>query len=178
MTNLTMLLATLVLASDIALVLFALLSIAALFSGKLRALRRILIGILSANALPLAFLVALVSTLGSLYFSEILNYVPCELCWFQRIFMYPQVVIFAIALLRNNRRIFSYTIPLSAIGGSISAYNYWLQLAAANATSCSGGVSCADIQFLAYGYITIATMALTGFILIVFLGLTSRKSNR
>jgi disulfide bond formation protein DsbB len=176
MIGLTLPLATLVLFSDIGLVLFALLSISAIFSGKLRSIRRFLIGILSGNALPLAFLVALVSTLGSLYFSEILQYVPCELCWFQRIFMYPQVVIFAIALLKNDKGAFWYAIPLSAIGGSISVYNYWLQLAA-SATSCAGGASCSDMQFLSYGYITIATMALTGFMLIIFLGLTSRSKN-
>ncbi|GJM71062.1 hypothetical protein HMSSN036_32780 [Paenibacillus macerans] len=72
----------------------------------------------------LAWLVALVATAGSLYLSEVLHYEPCRLCWFQRIFMYPQVILLGIAAYRNDRSIIPYVLPLSIIGGTISLYHY------------------------------------------------------
>jgi disulfide bond formation protein DsbB len=167
-------LATLVLISDIAIALFLLLNIAGIFSSNARKLAAKVKSIIARYALQFGFAVALVSTLGSLYFSEIAGFIPCELCWFQRIFMYPQAIIFGIALLKKDSRVLTYTLPLSVIGGAFSAYNYYLQLTASKAT-CSIGESCATSPFFLYGYITIATMALTGFVILAVIGIISRS---
>jgi len=70
--------------------------------------------------LTFAWVVALVATLGSLYYSEVRLFLPCELCWYQRIFMYPQAIILAIALWRQDFGVWPYSLALSLIGGSIS----------------------------------------------------------
>ena len=70
-----------------------------------------------------AFLVSLIATLGSLFFSEIMNFVPCSLCWYQRIFMYPLVFIFLTNLLYPDKSVFKYSFPLVFIGLIISIYH-------------------------------------------------------
>ncbi|KPC98964.1 Disulfide bond formation protein C [Geobacillus sp. BCO2] len=70
---------------------------------------------------------SLIATLGSLYFSEVLGFIPCDLCWFQRIFMYPQVIILGIAIVRKDAAAARYSFTLSLIGGGISLYHYGLQ---------------------------------------------------
>ncbi len=177
---LTLPLATLVLASDIAIALFVLLGIASVFSAPARKLKDKLTSRVSKHALAFAFVVALVSTIGSLYFSEIAHFEPCRLCWFQRIFMYPQAILLGLALFKKDTKIFSYAVPLSIIGGAISIYNYFLQVSAAAgsaASSCSAtGVSCASTPFFSYGYIIIPVMALTGFVLIILSAYISRRA--
>ena len=70
--------------------------------------------------LAFAWIVALVATLGSLYYSEVRLFLPCELCWYQRIFMYPQAVILGLALWRQDLGVWPYSLALALIGGSIS----------------------------------------------------------
>ena len=118
------------------------------------------------NALTLIFIIASVATLGSLFLSEVASFVPCKLCWWQRIFMYPTAVISFIALLRNDKKSAFYILPLGIIGGTIAAYHYVMQLFP-NLLECSEEVAkCSTIQFAQYGYITIPVMALTAFLLI------------
>lgn len=129
-------------------------------------------------AIYFAWIVAIVATAGSLYLSEILHYEPCKLCWFQRIFMYPQVILLGIAAYRNDRSILSYAIPLSVIGGCISTYHYAEQKlpALAKVLPCRVGIPCNTSQINLLGFITIPLMALTAFILIiVFLSLGREK---
>ena len=71
--------------------------------------------------LAFAWIVALVATLGSLYYSEVRLFLPCELCWYKRIFMYPQAVILGLALGRQDFGVWPYSLALSLIGGSLSA---------------------------------------------------------
>jgi hypothetical protein len=175
MAILTMPLAILVLTSDIAVVVFLLFTLCGIFSSNARRARTAINILIAKYSLQLALSVALVSTLGSLYFSEIANYVPCELCWFQRIFMYPQVLLLGIALLKKDKEIFAYTVPLSIIGGLISAYNYYLQLVP-SAAICSANAPCSVSQFLIFGYINITVMALTGFVLLTLLGLVRHNA--
>jgi disulfide bond formation protein DsbB len=114
-----------------------------------------------------AFTISLISTLGSLFLSEIAGMAPCELCWFQRIFMYPLVLIFGIALYKNDNKVVFYALPMSIIGMFISMYhNYLIWFTVP--TSCSG-VSCTTKYITELGYITIPLMALTGFIMIILL---------
>lgn len=112
--------------------------------------------------------IALIATAGSLYFSEIRGYIPCELCWIQRIFMYPLVIVAGVAYFQKNVRIALTTLVLSAIGGLISLYHYGIQklsFLADSAPSC-GQVPCTGQYINWLGFITIPFLALTAFILI------------
>lgn len=123
-------------------------------------------------AFNLAFIVALIATLGSLFYSEIAKYEPCKLCWFERIFMYPQVILFGIAIWKKHTEIWIYTLTLSIIGLLITIYHYILQLGVTIPLPCSVvgyAASCSKKFFLQYGYITIPMMALTAFLLIILL---------
>lgn len=120
------------------------------------------------NLLLFMWVVSLTATMGSLYFSEIRGYEPCELCWIQRIFMYPLVIILGIAYIQRNARIAVTTATLSIIGGAISLYHYSLQkvdFLSENAPSC-GRVSCTGEYINLLGFITIPFLALIAFVLI------------
>jgi disulfide bond formation protein DsbB len=115
-----------------------------------------------------AWMVAIVATLGSLYFSEIRMFVPCLLCWWQRIFMYPLVLLLAVATFRGDSGIWRYALPLSAIGLATSTYHYLLQKVPGLGApaSCAVGVPC-TVQYVNYfGFITIPFMAGIAFLLI------------
>lgn len=114
-----------------------------------------------------ALIVAIVATAGSLVYSEVVGYTPCKLCWFQRVFMYPQTILLALAYFKKDKNIKTYIQTLCGIGGSISIYHYIIQLLAKPSFFCSvGSVDCAQRVTLQFGYITIPLMALTAFALI------------
>lgn len=134
--------------------------------------------ILGDRAIFLAFTVALTATLGSLYLSEIAHFTPCKLCWLQRIFMYPLVIILGTALYKKRQDVAVYVLPLSLVGGLISSYHYYLQMNPQPLAPCSDigfSVSCSDRFVTSYGYITIPWMALSAFVLIGLLMLISLK---
>ncbi|SEN21154.1 disulfide bond formation protein DsbB [Lihuaxuella thermophila] len=124
-----------------------------------------------AYSLYFAWIVSLVATGGSLYFSEIAGYIPCTLCWFQRIFMYPLVFLLGIASYRDDRSIIPYIYPLTIVGGLISLYHVLLQNipGLANISPCTVGVPCHLDYIHWFGFITIPVLALTAFILISLL---------
>jgi disulfide bond formation protein DsbB len=124
---------------------------------------------------PLTFAVAAVSTAGSLYFSESAGFVPCRLCWFQRIAMYPIAVVALVALLRRDRAARWYILPLAVIGAAISSYHVAIEQGWVNdSESCAlFGPSCADVWFEAFGFVTLAMMALAGFVSIIVLNTVS-----
>lgn len=116
-----------------------------------------------------SWLVSIVATFGSLYFSEIKKYVPCELCWYQRILMYPLAILLCIAYVRKDWKMSFYAMILSGIGGCISLYHYLTQKIAIfgeNAIGCSVGVPCTTQYINWFGFITIPFLALVAFILI------------
>jgi disulfide bond formation protein DsbB len=117
-----------------------------------------------------AWLVAIVATSGSLYFSEVRAFVPCSLCWFQRIFMYPLVIILGIASFRQDKKIIPYVLPLSIVGGLIAAWHVLEEnLPALELPICNVGVPC-SVKYVNYlGFITIPVMSLTAFSLITIL---------
>lgn len=120
------------------------------------------------NSLLFIWIVSTVATLGSLYFSEIKQYEPCLLCWYQRIFMYPIVIISLIAYLQKNVRIAVTTATFACIGGAISLYHYGIQkvdFLMDSAPAC-GRVPCTGDYINWLGFITIPFLALTAFILI------------
>lgn len=122
----------------------------------------------SKNIKYLIFFQALLATLGSLFFSEVLKYPPCVLCWYQRIVMYPVVVISAVSILRQERGLSAYVLPLSLIGLAISAYHNLLyyNLIPESVAPCVAGVSCTTKFFAWFGFITIPFLSMVGFIVI------------
>ncbi|HEY8488370.1 MAG TPA: disulfide oxidoreductase, partial [Thermaerobacter sp.] len=103
-----------------------------------------------------------------LYFSEVMGFIPCKLCWWQRIFMYPQVLLLGMASYRDDRRLIPYLWPLSAVGGSISAFHYIQeQIPGLRVPVCGADVSCFTPWINWFGFITIPFMALTAFTLIL-----------
>lgn len=125
------------------------------------------------NLLLFMWIVATSATMGSLYFSEIRGYEPCELCWIQRIFMYPLVIILGVAFIQKNSRIAVTTAAFSIIGGAISLYHYTIQkvdFMSENAPSC-GRVSCTGEYINLLGFITIPFLALISFTLIAIASL-------
>jgi disulfide bond formation protein DsbB len=122
-----------------------------------------------ANYLPyIAWFIALVSMVGSLFFSEVMDLAPCVLCWYQRIAMYPLVLIIGIGIINRDSNLKKYALPLSLIGLVIAAYHNLLYygLIADSIIPCKEGVSCTSRQIEWLGFITIPLMALTAFIAI------------
>ena len=123
--------------------------------------------LLAGSALTGAFVVALLATAGSLYFSEVAQYEPCTLCWYQRIAMYPLVVILGIAAWRGDTRVRRYVVPLVGIGAAIALYHYALErVPALDSGVCSSAVPCTFVWFEELGFISLPYLALSAFLLI------------
>jgi len=121
----------------------------------------------------LAFVVAGTAMVGSLYFSEVADYVPCKLCWYQRIAMYSLAVILLVAAIKHDAGVTKYAIPLAVIGAGISTYHYLLEWFPSIETNvCSIDVPCTTIWFREFGFTTLSFMALSGFLLIIALMVT------
>lgn len=116
----------------------------------------------------LAWVIALVATAGSLFFSEVMELPPCVLCWYQRIAMYPLVVVIAVGIMLEDHKFRYYALPLALIGGAISIYHNLLyyHLIPESITPCTQGISCTSRQIEWLGFITIPLMALTAFTVI------------
>ncbi len=129
-----------------------------------------------SNALWLAWLVALTATLGSLYYSEVAGFEPCRLCWYQRIAMYPLVVVLGVAAWRRDAGVRRYGLPLAIIGGAIAAFHYAVQrFPDLDAGVCAVGSPCAAVWVERFGFVTIPYMALSGFTLIAALLLVAPR---
>lgn len=121
--------------------------------------------------------VALGATLGSLYYSELADFVPCTYCWYQRIAMYPIAVIVAVALVLRDRRILWYTLALGSVGLAISLYHVQLQLFPAQApNSCALTSPCTAKWVEAFGFMTIPQMAAISFALIVTVSIVGLRA--
>lgn len=126
----------------------------------------------------LAWLVAITATLGSLYFSEVAHFVPCRLCWYQRIGMYPLAVILAVAALRQDAGVWRYVVPLAVVAMPISAYHYALEwFPSLDAGACDPSAPCTLVWFRELGFVTLPFMALSAFALIVTLLLLGRDAS-
>lgn len=132
------------------------------------------------NILLIIWIQALIATLGSLFYSEIMGFIPCELCWIQRIFMYPLVMIYGVAALKKNLSIALPGLFLSGIGMFISAYHYLLQkLPALHEAGGSCGIVPCNTQYVNYfGFITIPFLAGTAFIIIFTLHIVLLKQSK
>jgi disulfide bond formation protein DsbB len=116
----------------------------------------------------LAFLVVATATGGSLFFSEVAHFVPCELCWYQRICMYPLSITMLLLALANDHRAARYLLPLPVVGAGVSVYHLLVENGVVGQTqSClvSAPGVCATKWINEFGYVTIPTLALTAFVL-------------
>lgn len=127
-----------------------------------------------------AWATSVIAMFGSLFFSEIQKFEPCELCWYQRILMYPMVIILGIAVVKKDERISFYTMILSVIGALISLYHYSIQkipFMADNAVSC-GRIPCTGQYINWFGFVTIPFLALVAFLIIFVCSLLIWKQVR
>lgn len=116
-----------------------------------------------------AFTQALVATVGSLFLSEIVQLPPCVLCWYQRAMMYPLVLIIGIGILRTEKKLYQYVLPVAGIGWVIAAYHSLLQwkIIPDALAPCVEGISCTTVQINYLGFITIPFMSLVAFTVII-----------
>jgi len=122
-------------------------------------------------SLPLAWLAAALATLGSLYLSEIAGLVPCQLCWFQRIAMYPLILLLGIAAVRGDLYIAKhYFIWLPIVGACIAIYHYQLERFPSQPTlSCGLEAPCSRAVLDVFGFASVPFMALAAFLLVTTL---------
>jgi disulfide bond formation protein DsbB len=115
-----------------------------------------------------AWMAALVATAGSLFFSEVMDLPPCILCWYQRIAMYPLVLVIGVGIVMRDTRWKYYALPLSLTGLAISVYHNLLyyHLIPESLTPCKEGISCTTVQIEWLGFLTIPLMALMAFVLV------------
>jgi disulfide bond formation protein DsbB len=152
------------------LIWLALLFVASRLSGSVAASYERSRARLSPLALTGAWGVATLAMAGSLYFSEVANYTPCTLCWYQRIAMYPLVLILAIAAIRRDIGVRLYAIPLAAVGAVIAAYHYLLEwFPQLDTGACTVGVPCTQVWFREFGFVSLPLLALVAFLLVIAL---------
>jgi disulfide bond formation protein DsbB len=143
--------------------------------GPLRALRAALWG----YELWAAFIVAAIATGGSLFLSEIAGFVPCELCWYQRICLYPLSITTLLAALAGDHRVARYLLPLPVVGAGVSVFHLLVENhVVATPKGCQIGAGCTVKWINEFGYMTIPTLALTAFVLLIgFLALAAAGSD-
>lgn len=126
---------------------------------------------ISDAGVSLAFIVAATATLGSLYFSEVAEFIPCRLCWFQRIAMYPLSVVLLVGAIRRDEAVRWYAGPLAAIGAVIAGYHTLIEWRPELDTgTCQlSGPSCTATWFREFGFVSLALMSLVGFLAILAL---------
>ena len=127
-----------------------------------------------------AWVQSILAMLGSLYYSEIKHYTPCTLCWYQRILMYPLVLVIAVGILRRDKNLYHYVLPLSITGWLIAFYHVLLQkgLLPEAVAPCALGASCTTKYVGYFGFITIPVMSLIAFTVIIICMLIVRKVSK
>jgi disulfide bond formation protein DsbB len=130
---------------------------------------------LRRSALWLAWIVALVTTLGSLYYSEIAHFTPCKLCWIQRIAMYPLALILLVAAVRRDRKVWMYVLPQALIGAGFAIYHTQLQAFPNQGSSfCTTFEPCTTRFVWQFGFVSLPFMALSAFAFIITMLLVAR----
>lgn len=126
-----------------------------------------------------AWLVSIIATIGSLYFSEIRGFVPCELCWYQRILMYPLILILGIGAFQNDISVKKFVLPMAILGSFISFMHYLEQKVPgfAGIKPCVKGIPCSAEYINWFGFVTIPFLALIAFLLIIISQLLAKDKN-
>lgn len=133
------------------------------------------------NALLIGFITTLGGTFLTLFYSEYLQYKSCDLCWFQRIFLYPQIILFGMAMWKKDFGIYVYTLALSLIGLAIAIYHHMLQIGYDIYKPCSEApfaVDCAKPSFIEFGFVTFPFMAVVLFVFLVILSVVGMKYSK
>jgi disulfide bond formation protein DsbB len=131
------------------------------------------------SAMTAAWAIATVATVGSLTFSEVFHFTPCELCWYQRIAMYPLVVVLGVGALRRDLSMRLPALLIAGIGAALSTWHVLVQRvpAMSNTTSCDATAPCTAIWVDVFQIFTIPTMALAGFVGIIALLATAQRND-
>lgn len=148
---------------------FSVIALLVLFFGPQK---NIFLDFIDKHFLPITFLISLFAGLFSLVYSEIIHFPACSLCWFQRVFMYPLVFMFGVALWDKDRKVIRYALPLACAGFLISVYqNFVYYFGESSNLPCdASGISCYKQYISEFGgYISIPMLALTGFFVILVL---------
>src|SRR5262245_35038610 len=175
----TLFLALLAIVAQVVVIVAVIIYVWGRFAPGVRAHGRDLARSIRPAALWLAAAVAATCLAGSLYFSEVADFPPCRLCWYQRIGMYPLAPLLALAAFRRDRGIRPYALTLTVLGGAISVYHALLErFPSLETTACEVTNPCTIIWTNRFGYLTIPTMALTGFALISVLVLIAGGPGR
>jgi disulfide bond formation protein DsbB len=158
----------LTLAADVAVVVLAVTGVYAWCRRSRRMRPSAVVTWLGPQARPLALFVAAISTAGSLYYSQVAHFVPCELCWYQRICMYPLAAILLVGVVRKDAAVRWYAAPFVVVGAPLSLYHWLVERvpAFAHTSSCSVTAPCTSPYFEELGWVTLAFMAMSAFLLI------------
>lgn len=124
--------------------------------------------LLKNNLLFLAWLQAAVATVGSLYISEVMKYPPCSLCWYQRAMMYPLAVLLLVGIIKKDKRVYDYALPVALIGLALAIMHNLLyyNLLPGSLVACLGGISCTIDYLGLFGFVTVPLLSLIGFTVI------------
>lgn len=135
---------------------------------------------MKSKIIYLSWLIAMLATTGSLYFSNIMELPPCSLCWWQRIGMFPLVLLFAIGFLKKDQKCYHYTTPLVIAGFVVSLYHNLLYYGfiEKSITACTSGLSCTSKQIEWFGFVTIPLLSLMAYTLLFSLTLYTIINNR
>ena len=149
----------------------------AIFAGSKGETGRAVLQVARDNAMRFSLLLAGVSMVGSLYFSEVAHYAPCKLCWYQRVCMYSVAVISLVAVIRRERSAAPYVLTLSLVGLVVSTYHYFVEwFPQLESRVCAVDVPCTTIWFRELGFLTMPSMAGIAFIAIILTMVAERKS--
>ncbi len=123
------------------------------------------------NVLFLCWLIAAISTMGSIFFSHTMQFAPCVLCWYQRIFLFPLVFVFATGLLYHDIGVVRYGLPLTVAGWLVALYHNLLYagIIPESIQPCAQGVSCTENYIELFGFLSIPLLSLLSFTSIVIL---------
>jgi disulfide bond formation protein DsbB len=172
-------LAVLTVLTDIEIILYLLSATAAVFNKSYKKIHERIAKYIAPNARMYAFVITLTATLGSLFYSDVAKYTPCILCWWQRIFMYPQTVLLTLGIVKKDKNVADYGMGLSAIGAVLAAYHYYIQVGGATPLTCEAvgySISCTQKFTTDFGYVTIPMMSLTAFVAIYLLLSISKRA--
>ena len=125
----------------------------------------------------LSFITASIATMGSLFFSEVMQFIPCSMCWYQRIFMYPLVLIFLVNTLYPDNKVFKYAMPIVIVGLLFAIYHNLLMfgIIPESVVPCVQGVPCSTEYINWLGFITIPFLSLSAYSIIFILLLMYKK---
>jgi disulfide bond formation protein DsbB len=131
----------------------------------------------SAWMMWIGLAVSIMAIVGSLIYSGIIGYEPCVLCWWQRVLIYPQVILYAIALFKQDRGVFKYALALSLIGIVFALYHNFINFGGSEFISCGTGTSCTTRYVYEFGFVTIPLMSLFSLITLAITGWIGLERN-